>query len=294
VRPKPRPDTSIIQSLDKGLMLLETVEQAKAPVGLADLATRLGWDKATIHRLLATLERRGYLLRDPSTRRYALGLKIFGLYESATRSFDIQRETRPYLARIAEHTGETAHLAVALSGSIVFIDRVASSESLAVNTQIGAQEPLFCTALGRAILAYLPEEELRRHVPAPLPRYTRKTVSTIPALRASLDSVRSRGYAVDDEEYLQGIRCVASPILGPAGAPVAAIGISGPLTRLSMATLRRFGGEIRRAARELSERAGWRGAARRNAARRDAARRDAAPRAAARPYPAQRDTSGRS
>jgi len=262
------PDTSIIRSLDKGLLLLETIEQAETPVGLAELASRLGWDKATIHRLLATLERRGYLLRDPSTRRYTLGLKIFGLYESVTRGFDIQRVTRPFLVRIAEQTGETAHLAVALSGCIVFIDRVASSESLAVNTQIGAQEPMFCTALGRAILAWLPEAELRQRVPTPLPRYTRKTVSTIPALRACLASIRDRGYAVDDEEYLPGIRCVASPILGPAGTPIAAIGISGPRTRLSLAMLRRFGAGIQDAARQLSERAGWRDGASRDTARR--------------------------
>ncbi len=252
------PDTSIIQSLDKGLVLLETVEQAETPVGLTELASRLGWDKATIHRLLATLERRGYLLRDPSTRRYALGLKIFGLYESVTRSFDIQRVARPFLARIAEQTGETAHLAVALAGRIVFIDRVASSESLAVNTQIGAQEPMYCTALGRAILAYLPEEELRLNVPTSLQRYTRKTISSITALRASLTGVRARGYAIDDEEYLLGIRCVASVILGHAGAPIAAIGISGPSTRLPLPKMSRLGAGIREAAHELSLRAGWR------------------------------------
>jgi len=269
-----RKDTSIIQSLDKGLVLLETVEQAGAPVGLSELASRLGWDKATIHRLLATLERRGYLLRDRSTRRYALGLKIFGLYESVTRGFDIQQVSRPSLVKIAEQTGETAHLAVALSGRIVFIDRVASSESLAVNTQIGAQEPMFCTALGRAILACLPEEELREHLPTPLPRYTRRTVSSITALRARLTVVRADGYAIDEEEYLPGIRCVASAILGHSGAPIAAIGISGPATRLPLPKLHRYGDLVRRAARELSLRAGRQWPARRAglyAARRDTA-----------------------
>ncbi len=256
---KPRPDTRIIQSLDKGLALLEAVEQAGVPVGLKDLASRLGWDKATIHRLLSTLERRGYLTRQQSTKRYTLGLKIFGLYDSLARDFNIQEATRPYLALVAERTRETAHLAVGVARDIVFIDRVASRETLVVNTQIGAREPMFCTALGRAILAYLPDTELTEHVPKPLVRYTQRTTTSLTKLRRILFRTRERGYAMDIEEYVDGIRCVAAPILNHDGAPVAALGISGPRSRLPLDRAHRFGLIVSGAARELSTRAAWRG-----------------------------------
>jgi IclR family transcriptional regulator, KDG regulon repressor len=145
----------IIQSLDKGLYLLEVIEQMGKPVTLGDLWTKMQWDKATLHRLLATLEGRGYLLRDKSTKQYRLGLKIYGLYNSLKRNMDLQGITRPYLTELSQVTGESAHLAVVVEKSVVFIDRVTSSETLSVNTQIGAREPLYCTALGRAFLAFL-------------------------------------------------------------------------------------------------------------------------------------------
>ena len=102
----------IIQSLDKGLYLLEVVEQANRPITLGELWSKLRWDKATIHRLLATLERRGYVLRDRETKQYSLGLKIYGLYNSLKRNLDIQGITKPFLLQLAEMTGESAHLAV--------------------------------------------------------------------------------------------------------------------------------------------------------------------------------------
>jgi DNA-binding IclR family transcriptional regulator len=252
-------DTHIIQSLDKGLRLLESVEAAAAPVSLKDLTITLGWDKATIHRLLLTLERRGYLLRDPSSKRYILGLKIFGLYDALAKNFDIQEVTRPSLSMVSRKTGESAHLAVSVGKEIVFIDRVTSSETLSVNTQIGAREPLFCTALGRAILAFLPDEELAPHLPDPLARYTQRTITDVSELRKRLRRVRERGFAIDNGEYLDGIRCIAAPIFNHDGVPIAAMGISGPRNRISLEKANLHGQLIRRATIDISRRAGWRG-----------------------------------
>src|SRR5512136_750261 len=224
----PRKDSRIIHSLDKGLFLLEVVQEAERPLALHDLWLKLRWDKATVHRLLVTLERRGYLLRDPATRQYTLGLKIAGLYASLTRNFDLQKLTRPHLERIARETTETAHLAIPVGGDIVFIDRVGSRESLSVTTRIGAREPMYCTALGKAILAYVDATEVKDIVQPPLKRYTRRTATTLTELRRILRLVAGNGYAVDDGEYVDGIRCVAAPILNDLGCPIAALGISGP------------------------------------------------------------------
>ena len=144
-------DNSIIYSLDKGLFLLETIEQAAQPISLQELWQTLKWDKSTIYRLLVTLEKRGYIHRDPKERKYSLGMKIYALYDSLIRKLDVQQITKSHLALLARRTGQTAHLAVAVGSCIVFIDRAVGSEILSVNTQIGAMEPLHCTALGKGV-----------------------------------------------------------------------------------------------------------------------------------------------
>ena len=250
-------DTQIIRSLDKGLFLLEVIQQAGKPIALKELWQELGWDKATIHRLLHTLVRRGYLLRDSATKQYTLGLKIFGLYDSLVRNFDIQPVTRPYLEEISEQTGEAGHLAVLLGKDIVFIDRVASRETLSVNTQIGAHEPAYCTALGRAVLGFIDEETLAEHLPKSLERYTTRTVTSVGELRRILHKARSKGYALDDEEYIDGIRCAAAPVFDHAGYPIAAIGISGPKIRMPMKKAHQYGELIRKAGLQISRHIGY-------------------------------------
>jgi DNA-binding IclR family transcriptional regulator len=250
-------DTRIIQSLDKGLFVLELIEQAGQPIGLNELKLKLGWDKATVHRILATLERRGYLLRNPQTKKFSLGLKVYGLYDSLMRNFDIHETTRPFLVKVAEQTGEFTHLAVAIGKEIVFIDRIASTEVLSVNTQIGAREPLFCTALGRAVLAFVPQAEIENYLPRPFARYTSRTITSRAALKTALEEVREKGFAVDNEEYIDRVRCVAAPVFNHAHAPIAAIGISGPVSRITPQKAEQFGSLIREAAIQISECAGW-------------------------------------
>ena len=250
-------DTHIIQSLDKGLFVLELIEQVGHPIGLSELKQKLGWDKATVHRILATLERRGYILRNPSTKGYSLGLKLYGLYDSLVRNFDIHEATRPLLVEVARETGESTHLAVAVGKEIVFIDQIPSSEVLSVNTQIGARQPLYCTALGRAVLARVPPAELTAYIPQPMAKYTAHTITRIADLRAALQIAREKEFAVDNEEFVDGIKCVAAPIVNDKGQPVAAIGISGPANRITVQNAERFGRFIRDAAAQISRRAGW-------------------------------------
>jgi DNA-binding IclR family transcriptional regulator len=254
---KSRKSPHIIQSLDKGLYLLEVVEQANRPITLGELWSKLRWDKATIHRLLATLESRGYLLRDQKTKQYSLGLKIYGLYDSLKRNLDIQRITKPYLLQLAETTGESAHLAVVVEKYVVFIDRYSSSEILSVNTQIGAREPLYCTALGKAYLAFQEENALEKLFPEELEAYTQRTITSIPKLKRHLDRIRQTGYAVDDEEYIDGIRCTAAPVLNEFKAPIAMIGISGPKHRLTDGKIEEFGEVIKATALKISLHCGY-------------------------------------
>ncbi|HOX31320.1 MAG TPA: IclR family transcriptional regulator [Spirochaetales bacterium] len=250
-------DTSIIHSLDKGLFLLETVEQAAQPVSLQELWETLKWDKATIYRLLVTLEKRGYIHRDPKDRRYSLGMKIYALYDSMIRSLDLQQITKTYLDLLAKKTGQSAHLAVAVGNRIVFIDRSVGSEVLSVNTQIGASEPLHCTALGKAFLAYSEPEKRDELLAGPLEKFTAKTISNKRDIPKEMAVIKARGYAVDDEEYTEGILCVASPILNSQGQPIAMMGISGLKNRMSAERVAEYGSLISKNACEVSRKFGY-------------------------------------
>lgn len=248
---------ALIQSLDKGLFLLELIEQGGHPLSLQELWQRLDWDKATIYRLLSTLEARGYVHRDPQSRRYSLGIKIYALYDSLVRHLDLQQTLRPYLGALVQQTGQTAHLAVAAGSRIVFIDRAVGSEILSVNTQIGADEPLHCTALGKAYLAYCEPQRRVELIAGPLTRFTPRTLVSRRELQQECDRIRRRGYAVDNEEYIEGIRCIAAPILNAQAMPVALMGISGAKTRIQGPKIQEYGELVRRLSLEVSAAFGY-------------------------------------
>lgn len=250
---KKEQSSAIIQSLDKGLHLLETIELSNTPITLQQLWVKLKWDKATIYRLLTTLENRGYIHRDESTKGYRLGFKIFGLHNSLVSKLDLQQITKPHLFSLVRKTGESAHLAVPVGTSIVFIDRASGSESLSVSTQIGRQEPMHCTALGKAFLAFIQKEELPKYLGNSLERYTERTIVNKNELKAELKKIREKGYALDNEEYIENIRCIGSPILNQNGLPIAAVGISGPKIRISLKKANEFGVILQKTALEISK-----------------------------------------
>jgi len=254
---KGKKDTRIIHSLDKGLLLLEVIERETYPITLNSLWRKLQWDKATILRMCTTLERRGYIRRDPSTRCYSLGWRIFGLYQSIIKNIDVQRMTKPYLEQLEKKTRESAHLAFIFEKSVVFIDKVVGSLEPPVNVQIGGRAPLHCTSLGKVYLAFAVEEELDKLLESPLKKYTENTINTIEQLSGVLKKIRAQGYAIDNGEYIPGVRCVAAPILNQTGRPIAAIGISAPKGRLSLNHCREYGNHIKDVTLKISKLLGY-------------------------------------
>jgi DNA-binding IclR family transcriptional regulator len=251
-------DTSIIHSLDKGLRLLEIIEKETYPVTLNILWKKLGWDKSTILRMCNTLERRGYLHKNRATKEYSLGSKIYGLYESINKNIDVQRLAKPYLQRIADETGESTHLAFVFERSVVFIDKVIGKLEPAVNVQIGGREPFHCTSLGKSFLSEFKKNEIESLLELPLKKYTPNSILTLEELMREIETVKEKGYATDNEEYIEGVRCVASPILNQAGKPVAAIGISAMKERLPLGNIDSVGEQICSCAREISRHLGYR------------------------------------
>jgi IclR family acetate operon transcriptional repressor len=219
---------SEIQSLARGLKILDLLGQSREGVSITELAAVLGVDKGSASRLVATLAHYGYAEKDAATRRYHLGPQVVSLSRSLLLGMPLREAARPFLRQLTERTGECSHLAVLMQGKALYVDQVESPATLRVNVQVGQTAPLHCTALGKVLLAYGGQD-----LPSHLEAFTPRTLTDPGRLAKHLAQVRQQGYAVDDEEYDPGVRCVAVPVFDLRKAVAGAIGISGPTTRMT-------------------------------------------------------------
>ncbi|MDI3280627.1 MAG: IclR family transcriptional regulator [Bacillota bacterium] len=222
-----------VQSVERALGILEAVAD-EGPLNLTELAERVALSPSTTYRLLQTMTRLGFIRHDRSTGRYRLGLKALKIGAVAIRQFDLRAVARPHLRQLVEQCNETANLVVLDGAEVVYVDQVECSNMVRMLAELGSRLPATCTGAGKAILAFLPPEELE-HLLAeqPLVAYTPYTITAREEFQANLEAVRRRGYAVDNEERELGVRCVAAPIRDAAGKVVAAVSVSGPTARLS-------------------------------------------------------------
>jgi IclR family KDG regulon transcriptional repressor len=238
-----------IQSLARGLKILDLLGQASDGLSITELAETLQVDKGSASRLMSTLARYGYAEKDEVTRRYHLGPQVVGLSRSVLTRLPLREAAKPYLRQLMERTGECAHLAVPAQGKALYIDQVASPATLRVNAEVGTMNPLHCTALGKALLAFGDVE-----IPSTLERFTPRTIKSKRALQDHLEEVRRTGYAVDDEEFDPGVRCIAVPVFDFRGKAIGAIGISGPSTRITHERLPQLAAIVVEIGQALSER----------------------------------------
>ena len=228
-------ETPSIQSLDRGLFILEAVAKSSEPVPLGHLTDLLGIDRSSVYRLANTLKRRGFLASASGRGDYILGPSIWRLSRKYDWSNMLIALCHGHLKLLANKTGETTHIAVREGKNAFFVDHYASTNQLiVVSGQTGEFVPLYCTAHGKALLADCGITELKRIFgSAPLQAYTPRTIVSLPQLAKACARIKADGIAVDDEEYVEGVRCLASPIRDKDGVVVASIGISAPLSRFS-------------------------------------------------------------
>lgn len=248
-----RPARRSVQSVDRALDLLEALVAAEGEISITALAGRTTLHVSTVHRLLTTLLRRGYVRQNPDTSRYFAGAKLAMLAEGRSRYNELRLRARPLLRALTEQTRETSNLIVLDELTAVYIETVPSPQVVRLFTTLGNRVPLHATGAGKALLAWLPQdrrEELIDRIE--LRSFTQRTIVERPALRRTLDEIRERGFAVDDEEYDEGVRCVAVPV-GPLGAPIAAISVSAPSSRLPRQRCLELAPILRRTSAELAE-----------------------------------------
>lgn len=236
----------LLQSLSRGLETLDYMVAQPGPVRLTDVAEALGIDKSNAAHLLKTLVAMSYAVQDDS-RRYMASAKLVSparQEHTLEQIVAVKEAWRGTLEALVAETGECAHLAVLVGKRVWYIDKVDSLLPLKVDHPIGALSPLHCTALGKAFLAFG-----RAKFPDSQPAFTPKTLTTQRALSDEIERTRARGYAIDDEEFSHGIRCVARPIYDAEGAMIAAVGVSGPSVRVTDDRLHELG-QIVAAARQ--------------------------------------------
>src|SRR5690606_3361942 len=241
---------SEIQSLARGLKLMELLAASPEDVGVTELANEMGIDKSSVSRLVQTLATYGYAEQAPVSRRYRLGPQIVRLSRSLLTRMPLRDEAKPFLRDLVNRTGECAHIAILSQGKALYIDQVESPASLRVTTGVGTLAPLHCTALGKCLLAFDPAAAL----PEEMRAFTPRTITDRQTLAAHLEQTRRQGYAVDDEEYDYGVRCVAAPVIDYRGKVVGAIGISGPAGRMTLDRMAEYAAIVKEVGRNLSDR----------------------------------------
>jgi DNA-binding IclR family transcriptional regulator len=230
---KATPQTASIQSLDRGLFILEAVAKSTDPVALGQLTDLLGINRSSVFRLANTLRRRGFLANPDGRKDYILGPSIWRLSRKRDWSNVLITFSHEHLRRLAVRTGETTHLALREGRQAFFIDHYQSSRQIiAITGQTGEFMPLYCTAHGKALLIDCEISDLKSIFgAAPLEAHTSRTITSLKQLAKDCAKCKAQGFVLDNEEYVEGVRCLAAPVRDEDGMIIASIGISAPIGR---------------------------------------------------------------
>jgi DNA-binding IclR family transcriptional regulator len=245
-----------VQVLDRSFRILDALA-ASDELSPADLAGTLHLHKSTIHRLLVVLEHQRFIRRTPDGK-YGLGTKLIEMGSRAMEQLDLGEHAIPFLRRLVETTGETAHISVLSGNEMMSIANVPGRWTLTTPSTVGRRTQIYCTSVGKALIAFLPEDRLEPLLARlQFTPHTRRTITTSPALRAELARVRRRGYAVDNEEVEEGLRCIGAPVRDFTGQVVASISIAGPIFRIQKGRVTGLSRAVMKAADDLSADLGY-------------------------------------
>lgn len=256
-------ERGLVQSVVRSLDILELLNREPA-AGVSQIAGRLGLDKSTVHRLLTTLRAKGYVRQDPDTQSYSNSLKLLELGLSSVDRKGLMRKARPHLETLAAATRETVNLALLDGVDIVYVDKIESTEVIRADLGVGRSWPAYATSLGKAILSHLPEERVQSLFRNEgFAKLTANTLDSLEELLTDLRTTRRRGYAIDNEELLPGLACVAAAVTGFSGEPLGAVSVAYPRYRYQQgsAAEQRIIEAVATTARDISHELGHTGAA---------------------------------
>jgi IclR family transcriptional regulator, acetate operon repressor len=249
----PDPRDGGVQSVDRALSLIETLAEDDEGYRLSDLAVRTGLSTSTVHRLLATLEKRRFVQFDRYESKWHVGARSFSVGATFARRRNFTAQAMPYLRKLRDLTRETANLAVVDDQSIIVLTRIESREIMRSLTKVGGRVAMVASGVGKAVLATYSDEDVNAVICRQgMPRLTEKSIVRPGELFRELQAIRRQGYAVDDEEARMGLRCVAAVVYSDCSEPLAAISVSGMTSRMTDDRLPIIGRTVREVAAELT------------------------------------------
>ena len=247
-----------LHGLERAVSVLEALSESDGPLSLAEICQRMSLHKSTAHRSLMVLERSG-LIERTQENRFRLGLKLYELGNRAVEQIDLRARVHPFFRRLAMQVCETVHLSVLQKTSVVYLDKVEPNRRVCMSSKIGTSNPVYCTSMGKAMLAFQPEETIKQIIAKiRFVRYTPKTLCSRETLLKYLETVRRRGYAIDDEEIELGVRCIGAPIFNENHWAIAAVSVSGPSSRITAQRVPAIAEHLLTCCREISAALGLR------------------------------------
>lgn len=247
----------MLESADRVLRVLELFNAGDRNLSLSEMADRMSLPKSSVHRLLATLLAHGFVERDPSTRRYRLGIRLFEIGSLVIHERGLHSAAHPVVEELAVSTGETCHLAVLSGTDAVYVYKIDGASTIVMSSRVGGRAPCHCTSIGKVLAAWGGEEVFQSIVRSGFKAFTARTIRSEGRFAAELERVRSDGYALDLEEFQPGLCCIAAPVRDHSGRVLAALGLAGPSSRLTEQRLNQLATPVMSAAGAISRNLGY-------------------------------------
>ncbi|HHY70866.1 MAG TPA: IclR family transcriptional regulator [Thermoanaerobacterales bacterium] len=248
---------STVQSVERAIKILEELAMEKEGLGVTELSHRVDLHKSTVHRMLTTLLNLGYVEQSTLSEKYRLGMKLLILGGAILERMDIRNEAHDLLEGLSKQVNETVHLVVPDGFKAIYIDKLDSNKTIRMHSQIGRIAPLHASAVGKVILAFSGERFVEEVIEQGLSKYTPNTITEPQELLRHLRMIKERGFAVDNEENEQGIRCVGAPVFDYTGKVIGAISVSGPTVTIIQEKLEQIAESVIEYAKKISRRMGW-------------------------------------
>lgn len=253
-------DRNFVESIERGMNVFSFIVNSKKAVGITQISKALNLSLGSVQRVTYTLQKLGYLRKDEEIQKYSIGHNGLVLGLGIVKDLDLKRVAHPYLRELSAEIDETVNLAVLDGIQIVYLDRVKTGQIININLSVGSKLPVYCTSMGKSLLAFLPNDELLEILnKINLKPLTPNTITTKARLLRELEKVKKRGFSVNDKELDIGLRSVAAPVRNEHGTVVAAVNIAVPSSRVTFEELRtKFASKVIHLSRVISEALGYR------------------------------------
>lgn len=250
-------DINRVQSIDRAVAILECFNEEKKELKLSEISEKLGLNKSTVHGIITTLKYHGFILQNEETQKYKLGIRFIEFGDLVINSLSIRNAALSVIDEVCDKIEETVHVGMLDGADVVWIEKKECTKSIKTSTKIGARLPAYTTADGKMILCYIDKEKVKNYLPKKIPQYTKNTITNKLEFFKKLEEIKENGYNIDNEEFVEGIKCVAAPIFDHEGKVRFSLSTTGPAFRMTDERIKDLVIIIKEAANEISRRIGY-------------------------------------